>query len=246
MSDKQHIRLSIQAGLYGLSFLLRDGETDIYQSVSYRASHPVAIEQHLKNLLETHRHSLDTESPVRLIHHHPWNTWVPEKYFEPSHAQWFIRTATPLLDTDTLSFDQTPGAGRVNVYVPMVNLNNLLLNYFPEIEFYHSATMMDRYALRHFPDDGRRHVWAHSGRQDFQLGIWEGKELKFFNTFPMENTDDFLYYFFFVWEKTGMKNVPAPDILITGPEAEKWAAGLKGFVSGIRTDSPEKELLTII
>ncbi|NPA46408.1 MAG: DUF3822 family protein [Chlorobi bacterium] len=246
MNSEKYYRLSIQAGLYGLSFFLAGGEDDIYRTLRFRAHHPVAVERYLKEILHTHRHLFDENTRAVLIHHHNWYTWVPEAYFDETRPGLYIRTTTPLLETDTLSFDRHSSAGRVNVYIPMVNLNNLMLDYFPEIEFYHSATLADRYAFQHFPDDRKRRLWVRSFDEGFQLGIWEGRKMLFFNSFPMETTEDFLYYFFFAWEKTGLKSGEQAEIMITGTKTGELTEALEGFAENIRTPAVEKELLTLV
>ena len=245
MNAAQTPRLSIQAGLYGLSFLINDGGREHWEYLDFEASHPPAIEPYLHDWLRRHQDLLQRKPAVTLVHHHPWYAWVPQAYFQPDKAMLYLQAHIHLLETDRPAYDTTPGSDRVNVYIPMVNLHNLLLDYTPEIHYYHSATLLDRYALETAGEITEPRIIVRSGKRDFQTGIWEGNRLLFFNTFPAETTDDFLYYFLFAWEKTGMDK-REPDILLTGPRAERWAEELNGFLAGIRTEDLDRTLLKLV
>ena len=236
-------RLSIQAGLYGLSYFLENGPVHAYDRRNFRVSGPAGIEPHLRSVLDELMVDNDIEQ-VRIFHHNPWNVWVPLALFDERQADKYLQTHIRLFRSDAPAWDVFEDAGVVNVYLPMVNLNNILLDYVKEIDFYHSAGMLQQYAWKHFPEDLQWRVLVRTSGGDFQIGAWQGRRLKFFNTFRMENTDDFLYYFFFVWEKNQWDR-HRPEIILTGPGAHRLYDELKSFTDRVQTLDLEQTLLKL-
>jgi hypothetical protein len=231
-------------GLYGLSFLMEHEDRRIYKHFSYEAGNPAAITGFLEKWARDWEEFRRLERPV-LYHHNDLNLFVPSEIYRPGEEKNLLDYNVKILPGDTFSADMALPGGVVNVYVPFENVNNFFLEFFDEVEFYHSASPFYAYAQK-LHNASRTEIFVRLMEKEFQYLILDKGNFMFFNTFRMENTDDFLYYFFFVWEETGM-NARKPGIFLLGPDDKipSVQEALKDFSNGIRhLSGTEPEILS--
>ena len=89
----------------------------------------------------------------------------------------------------------------VNVYVPFANVNNYLFDCFGEFEFKHTATVLLD-TLTRLPNGGTGCIgYLHLAENQMDLAVFEGKKLRFFNSFPHNASADAVYYLLFTLEQ---------------------------------------------
>ncbi len=221
-------KMSIQVGLYGLSFYLWQSGKEIFLEIPYEAETAVALSGILDKIYTEQLKSLQINQLV-LFHHNALNTLVPENWLDAGQAPDLLKFSVKLYPTDTIEIDSGLPSQTANVYVPFENVNNFFIEHYGEIEFYHSATPFLKYA-RKIHDPAQTEIFVRPMERDFQTVVFRKGELIFFNTFPMENTDDFLYYFFFVWEELELTPLrPGIHILSSGTEHKVLEENLKTF-----------------
>jgi hypothetical protein len=225
-------KMSIQVGLYGLSFYLNAGGKEVFLQIPYETELPSGLNDILDNI---HSETLKTYSVTKpvVLHHNNLNTIVPGAMLDTNRLKDLLKFNTKILESDTLEADTNLPSETANVYIPYENVNNFFVEHYGEIDYYHSATAFLKYAFelhKHSETD----IFVRPGNKDFQMSIFRRGELLFFNSFPMENTDDFLYYFFFVWEEKELTPL-RPGIHILGYENNHrdLEKSLKHFSPGI-------------
>lgn len=197
--------LSIQASLYGLSFMIKNPKTKENKFFEYLfdKTNPVQLEEKLKEIAKERPVLKHHFEKTKIIHHNLWNTLVPREYFEASAPEKYLKFNINLLPTDQASFDEITDLDIVNVYLPFVNINNFFLNYNPSVDYFHSASVFIdkinkiRSKKANLP---LYDLYLNVFPQDFQMLIYKNEELLFFNSFEYQTKDDFLYFFFFVLE----------------------------------------------
>ncbi len=197
--------LSIQASLYGLSFMLKDpqtGESKFFE-YSFDKTNPIQLDQKLKEIVKERPVLTHHFSNLKVIHHNPLNTLVPNEYFEESSPENYLKFNISLLSNDKAAYDKIIPLDLTNVYLPFVNINNFFLNYNTTVEYFHSSTRFIE-KINHIRNNKETlslyDLYLNVFSKDFQLLIYKNEELYFFNSFEYETTDDFLYFFFFVLE----------------------------------------------
>jgi len=236
--------LSIQAGLYGLSFFYRDGEKEFFRSIPFTVDNPAGIEKYLNRQLPEIKDAFQSVERVRLLHNNSLNVLVPEALYNEENKRDYLRNNVRIYATDRIETDRLPFIPGVNVYVPFVNLNNRLLDFFPSIDFFHSASLFLKYAFEQLTGDNA-HIFVQFTGKEFRIVLFHKAKLLFFNTFPMKTTEDFLYYFFFVLEEWLPESNDAAIILCgLDKDTEKPTEELENFgYSPERRQHCEKEIL---
>ncbi|NPA43004.1 MAG: DUF3822 family protein [Chlorobi bacterium] len=242
MSVQPVEKMSIQAGLYGLSFYIYNKGVEIIDRIPYTAARPEDLD---RELARVYAENLAEFRPERLIllHQNALNTLVPASLFDPAKAAEYLKFNVPLQPTDTIEADTDLPFDTVNVYVPYENLNNFFIDKWGGVEYYHAASPFVIYASRRAEAEGTD-VFVRFFTREFQMLIVKDGKLLFYNTFPYENTDDFLYYFFFAWEET--QTPSDARIRLTGHTPAAWEARkqLEDFQPGAEVDTGgEKEIL---
>ncbi len=197
--------LSIQASLYGLSFMLKNpqtGETKFFE-YSNEKTNPIQLDRKLEEIAKERPVLTHHFSNVKVIHHNSLNTLVPDEYFEASSLEDYLKFNISLLPNDKAAYDKIKDLELTNVYLPFVNINNFFLNYNPSVEYFHSSTLFIEKInqIRNNKETLPLYdLYLNVFSKDFQLLIYKNEELLFYNSFEYETTDDFLYFFFFVLE----------------------------------------------
>ncbi len=192
-------KMSIQTGLYGLSFFLQHDGKEIFRSIPFESEVPSGLNEIIEKIHDEQLKRFPV-SKITILHHNNLNTIVPEEMLDDEKLPDLLKYNIKLLPGDTLETDRNLPSGTANVYVPYENINNFFIEQYGEIEYFHSATPFLKYA-RQLHKKSRTEIFVRPGRKDFQMAIFRQGEFYFFNTFPMHHPDDFLYYFFFVWEE---------------------------------------------
>ncbi len=243
MISKQVNLLSIQVGLYGLSFLSVQGDHSFFRQIPYWAESPFAFDEVLNKIYKENWTDIKPDQLI-VFHDNDLNTMVPRNLFEPSQADVYLKNTVKLLPGDTISYDENLPDDTVNVYVPFENVNNFFLDRFGEFDFFHFASSLLIYSYR-LHDRSQTEIFTRITSKNFQILVWKQGRLIFYNTFPKENIDDFLYYFFFVWEQHELKSLnPAVKLISDKETADDILKNLNEFIEKTEYISDaEKKLL---
>jgi len=235
--------MSIQAGLYGLSFLYRHGREEIFRRISYGAGSAAALTSLLEQIRQEHWREI-RPGKIRVLHENDLAVSVPRSLYNEKNKRLFLDKAVKLFPSDTVEADEISSFDVRQVYVPYENVNNFFVEHFGEIEYYHASSPFLAYAADTLTEEGVS-VAARLVPRGFQMAVWEPGKLLFYNRFPMQNVDDFLYYFFFVWEKWELQNRhPAVTLLTPDEGAEEIEKNLEVFLPRFEVKKVEKEILS--
>ncbi len=202
---KDHRELSILVSRYGLSFLFKDKNPSQSKFFEYlfEQTNPFEIENKLKKIFQERPVLTRQFKNIRIIHHNNLNTLVPIELFNEKNPEEYLKFNIKLLEFDRAHFDTIDSLEIANVYIPFANINNLFLDYYDEIDFFHSATIfIEKIDKTRSQKEvlSLYDVYLNVFHRDFQMLIYKNEDLIFFNSFEFSTNDDFLYFFFFVLE----------------------------------------------
>jgi len=89
----------------------------------------------------------------------------------------------------------------VNVYVPYININNLLIDKYGSFEYKHISTVLIDELIKTFKNKAGQQFIVYVQQNNFQIVITNDNKLLFYNTFEFKTKEDFIYYILFVAEQ---------------------------------------------
>lgn len=203
-SNISNRKLSIQVALNGLSFCSYDGiSREIIDfdeiSISTKAS-SYDWEELLVAFLSKNPKWKSHVEQVTVFHQNSFFTWVPSKVFMAEHAGSYLQFSAKVYDTDLFAYDSIPEIQSTFVYVPLMHLNNLLLDYYPSFEYFHSSYYWVKNVLNSKIDE---EVYASIlvGNHFMELLVLREGNLILHNHFEIKSETDILYYVLFSFEQ---------------------------------------------
>ncbi|MCH3882621.1 MULTISPECIES: DUF3822 family protein [Tenacibaculum] len=201
--------LSIQFSLDGFSFCISNSETnEIIHFSEYVFKNTLATPEVLLEKIE-HIFSTDTElqhdfNEVEVIHQNNLATLVPTKYFNEEELTTYLNFNIKTLATDFITFDEVVQLDAKNVYVPYVNINNYVFQNFGEFEYKHHSTVLIDKLVENTKNTSEKHFFVHVTKNQIDIIVLQENKLLFYNNFPFNTKEDFIYYILFTAEQIGL------------------------------------------
>ncbi len=248
MKSSERSDLSIQVGLYGLSFFLKSDKGGNLLPLDYcpekGGGYLSCLQSEIKNL---HLDELNLGN-IRLFHHHPYQVFVPHSLYRPENEKDYLKTHVKVFKYDRTERDHIDSIQAVNVYIPFDEISNYLKEIFPGLQSFHSFTPFIEYALSFMHENAIQNaVFIRLMQHDFQMIVIRNSQLVLANTFPLESKDDLLFYALFVWEELQLEN-DSTKIFLTGQreDLDEMKKELETFKPGVwMKEKSEYEILSM-
>lgn len=144
------------------------------------------------------------------------STLIPSLLFDPSEKQTYLDFIHEKDDTTETLFDRLPQLDMVNVYGASANLLEAGLQVFPGAKtFHHSTALIYSICLNFKNRLSRGKAFIYVRESDFDLLIFDGKQLNYFNSFHLMVPGDLIYYVIFVMEQLGL-NPEETEVALMG------------------------------
>lgn len=210
-------KLSIQVSLNGLSFCSYHSNTneiiDFEElSVSAKAS-SYDWEEKLTHFFQKNQSWKSAFDSVSVFHHSPYFTWVPTPLFLPENAGSYLQFSSKVYDTDLFAHDALEQIGATFVYIPLTHLNNVLLDFYPTFEFYHSSYYWMKKMLLANEYQGQ-HVCVLIEKQCIEIAVLNQQTMLLHNQFEVKNATDILYFVLFCYEQLHLNTEQTPIFLM--------------------------------
>ena len=200
--------LSIQISLSGLSFCILDREQNtILQTKSFdfdRKFNTIEILDYLKHILATENELKTGFNNVTIVHDNDLSTLVPKPLFNEDCLADYLKFNSKILKSDFIAYDQIQINDSVNVYVPYVNINNLIFDTFGTFTYKHVSTILIEEILQLEKNSEHPKVYVNVNRKHFEIICVDKGKLKLYNTFEYHTKEDFIYYILFTTEQLGL------------------------------------------
>lgn len=197
--------LSIQIRLSGLSFCVLNRSTNTIERLHdihlEKKATPFELLNHLKTILESNTDFNQPFDSVLCIYQNELSTLVPNSLFNENHLADYLKFNAKILQTDLIDYDTIAINDSVNVYVPLVNINNYLFDTFGSFVFKHASTILIESILQISKHHKDVELYINVGQ--FHLEIIAARELDllFYNRFDYNTKEDFIYYILFTIEQ---------------------------------------------
>ena len=225
----EHIKLSIQVRLDGLSFCGLDRSRDavvFFRNIGFEKKlNPVEVLQQIEKIYSKENFLVNNPGEVIILFSNELYSMVPEKLFREENASDYLKFNTKILETDFVAQDYLEGLELVNVYVPYTNINNFFFDKYGEFEYRHDTSVLVEALLRRNadPKEGTR-VYLNNHSLGYDLVVIRDGKLLFVNSFTSQTKEDFAYYLLFTAEQLEVD--PATfDLVLLGdisPESDNY------------------------
>lgn len=198
--------LSIQISLNGLSFCIYntlESKVEELQSITFNNElNPETLLDKVKSITSENDSLQQKFDSLRVFYVNSLSTFVPEPIFNEENLADYLKYNIQILNNDFITFDEIKKNEIINVYVPFVNINNYLLDWYGEFEYEHFATVLVSKLLSLPTNVTDNHVYIHfSSNNEFQIVAIQQKKLTFYNTFKYNSPEDFIYFVLFSFEQ---------------------------------------------
>lgn len=197
--------LSIQIRLSGLSFCILNRSTNTIERLQHMQSEkkatPFELLNQLKTIIESNADFNQPFDSVMCIYQNELSTLIPKSLFNENHLADYLKFNAKILQTDFIDFDTIAINDSVNIYVPLVNVNNYLFDTFGSFIYKHASTILIESVLQSSSNHKDTQFYINVGHLHFEMIAAKGKQLIYYNTFEFTTKEDFIYYILFTVEQ---------------------------------------------
>lgn len=242
--EKSDLVLSIHVHVNGFSFFTHHKSTQ-KAGLIYRKTftETVPIEK-LHNEIHADlkkQHILDKHfDEVRCCVENNLATLVPKPLFEEASLHDYVKSDIDVRTNDFVTHDNLQNIDWITVYVPYVNVNNMLIDAFGSFTYFHAVSVWLRALSKHSKADGE-FVWSlYKENNHIHVALLQHKKLQFYNCFEAKNPKDIAYFVLLTAEKHGFSPNEVPLYVVgdIAPEDATYKA-LYTFVRSINFLDPE-------
>lgn len=203
--DKKYLKLVIQISLTEISFCLLDtlrkkietfGNYTIPKSTNFSE-----IEASIIHFMQNTSVLQGKFDEVLVLHQNNLLTFVPQAFFIEEQLASYLQYNVKVFPTDFITFDPIENYEMNNVYVPYVNINNVLLDLYGSFTYKHASSILVQKVLDWSKNNEAPQIFVHCQESNFQLIAVKNQKLVLFNTFDYQTKEDFLYYLLFTAEQ---------------------------------------------
>lgn len=161
----------------------------------------VAAEQELSDFFQQNQDIPEVVDEVQVLHSNAYNTFVPDALFDENYIGSFLQYNIKVFESDMYASDALASHGMHNVYVPLMNINNYLIDRFGSFEYRHSASVLVTKLLENSRNIDEKQVFVHLQDDHFEIVAVRGQKLMLYNCFEYHTAEDFLYHLLFTMEQ---------------------------------------------
>ncbi|AIM61378.1 hypothetical protein KLA_04661 [Cellulophaga geojensis KL-A] len=202
-------KLSIQISLNGLSFCVVDTLDNTVllskRKVFDTELDPLELEKELVGMFKEHNVTSESYTEVIATHRNTLFCFVPKPLFVEEEAHNYLKYNTKVLATDLIANDEITNFDIVNVFVPLVNINNYIYDLFGDFTYKHSSSIITS-SLLNANTNNEITCYVYASEKQMDIVIIDKKKLLLFNSFEYLTTEDFLYYLLFTCEQLKLNN----------------------------------------
>jgi len=218
---KQHSikALSIQISLSGLSFCILNRTSNTVElrhtiKLDKKAT-PFELLNELKTTIGSNSHFEQKFDSVLCIYQNELSCLVPKDLFNENNLADYLKFNAKILKTDFISYDTLSTGDCMNVYVPLININNYIFDTFGSFDYKHSSTVLIDALLQKSSESKEELMYINVNASTFEIVVVKNAQLIFYNTFEYVTKEDFIYYILFTVEQLKL-NTETIKTSITG------------------------------
>lgn len=165
---------------------------------------PFELLEELKTKLEQHPDFEQSFEKVNCIYQNELSTLVPQSIFEEKYLADYLKFNAKILKSDFISYDEVDAGDSINVYVPLININNHIFDTYGSFVYKHASTILIDTLLKLPFEESKQILYININSNHFEMIVSAERRLIFYNTFEYSSKEDFIYYVLFTIEQLGL------------------------------------------
>ncbi len=237
-SDKtsDYLQLSILIAQDGFSFYLKNKVYDHSLSIPKLVVTDIESEDALSIFKKKFEHLYNkyTFDKIKLSFSNPYFSFVPSEYFDKSAITDYLKYNIELFKEDHIVSEKLENIDIHQVFIPLMDYHNLVLDYVEELEFEHFSNSLvllcNSFEINN-NDKQTINVFVHE--RQLEIIAFQNGEFKLCNYFTYDSETDIVYYILFCVEELGFdQNILQLDIYHSVRQTP-WKQVLKNYIAHI-------------
>lgn len=202
ITSKNYKKLALQVAANGISFCCFDTlNREITHCISTPFSKYSPLEEELWKVFVNNPLLTAIYDEIVVLHDNNFNTFVPTALFDATYPGSYLQYNTKVFETDFFAVDELDSYELNNVYVPMVNVNNFLIDQFGAFEYKNANSVLVAKLLDASKNIDDKQIFVHFKENHFEIVVVRNQKLLFYNSFEYKTPEDFLYFLLFSMEQ---------------------------------------------
>lgn len=205
ITTKNYKKLVLQVAVSGVSFCVLDTlNHEVKQLEHFPFIKTAPIDDELWRLFMKFPEMRLRYDEIVVLHDNPFNTPVPTALFDENYAGSYLQYNTHVFEADVYAWDALGNYDITNVHVPLMNINNYLVDRLGAFEYKNSNSILIEKLLDASANAFEKQVFVHIQAAHFEITVTLGQRLLLFNSFEYAAPEDFLYYLLFTMEQLSL------------------------------------------
>ena len=196
--SKTQNRLSILINRNGLSYLISDQDNKTIVDLSSHDFIDHSSEEELHHFVHKYLNEKkiveQSFSDVRVCFVNNLSSFVPLPLFDKNKKVSYLENHADIRKQDYVSFDDISSSQIANVYIPYVNVNNMLLESFGKFSYVHCSSLLLEILSKENTEKTQPLWFVHIQYDLAYYFLFVKGKLQFYNAFNWTDEKDVLYY----------------------------------------------------
>lgn len=180
---------------------------------------------------------------VKVAYANSYYAFVPKAYYVEDAMADYLKYNVELFEEDQITSDAIESLEIHQVFIPLMNYNNTILEIVEEFEYQHFTNyIIQDIQPKDFDNKHVMHVFIRKSSID--VIAFEGMKFKLCNSFDFETDFDLAYYVLFAVEELKFNQVEMQMNIYHDSESTTWLDVLKEYVKHVSCE--RKDLAAII
>ncbi|QTY27370.1 DUF3822 family protein [Flavobacterium sp. CS20] len=168
---------------------------------------------------------------------------VPEDYYQDNAKADYLKYNVKLFEEDQIVADHIPSINAYQVYIPLMNYHNAVLDQVEEFEYEHFTNALIKQSyLKSF--DSAQQLKVYVQKSHINVIAQEGQKFKLCNTFNYETDLDLVYYVLFCVEELKFNQREMQLELYHDSKDTTWLEIIKRYILNVKCK--QKNLVAFI
>ncbi|MCX6241441.1 MAG: DUF3822 family protein [Bacteroidetes bacterium] len=175
----------------------------------------LSFEDFLRSVLTANPWLKNPFKSVRIAYEGKKSTLIPGPLFDAQEAENFLKLTYPVPADEHVLADHIQQFDNYNVYSIPKSLEESLMRLFPSARISSLSTILLQTVWMNFKTRiNANRIFLHIKEKSFDILIYNGKQIKYLNTFTWMVAEDVAYFLIFVLEQLGMNPEQSSVVLL--------------------------------
>ena len=155
------------------------------------------------------------------------STLVPSSVFDPNEKERYINFNFSQQKDEQVQSDHLMPLDAWQVFTVPESILSAIWDLFPKSKVIHASSLLIESVWINYKNRiNAPHVFLHVREHLFDLMVFDGRQMDYFNTFPFQNAEDVTYYLIFVLEQLNFNPETTPLVLLGNVESSEGLSEL--------------------